>query len=95
MEDLTESFEHQMLQQMKKEAAEEDGAENSETTGAVMAALSKSQLHYDYSALTDSSDDTSTLKSPVGGPHLPLFRHYFNLIISRRLVHLHVSNFYV
>lgn len=62
MEDLTESFERQMLQSLRRQTMEEDYVDDEEVGKADMQ-----RLHYNHDNSSDSSDDNSmdTLKGHV------------------------------
>ena len=69
MDDLSDSFEAQMLRSLQREAMEMDSDDDPNVTPRAegqVKGLSRSRLHYGNDD-QDSSDDTSmsTLKSPV------------------------------
>ena len=67
MDDLSESFERQMLLSLRRETMEEGLDDENEVGGPQPNNMSR--LHYGDDSLSDSSDDTSsmsTLKAQVG-----------------------------
>lgn len=59
MGDVTDSFERKMLRSLQREAASDAAAVESEDE------RTSNNLPFGYDTLTDSSDDLSTVKSPV------------------------------